>query len=71
MTNHIIYDGNFRYEIHKNGLFWKAYIYKNDRTSNYNLINTFRTLVKPDIKMIIENIEEISTEKNVIPQIIH
>ncbi|WP_319509003.1 hypothetical protein [uncultured Methanolobus sp.] len=49
---------DFGYEIHKNGLFWKTYIYKKYTESNYVLINTIRTLIEPDIKIILENVDE-------------
>lgn len=58
MRNQITDIGNFGYEIHKNGKFWKTYIYKKDTNSNYTLINTIRTLIEPEIKMILENINK-------------
>ncbi|WP_319508737.1 hypothetical protein [uncultured Methanolobus sp.] len=58
MNNQIADFRDFGYEIHKNGLFWKTYVYRKDTESNYALINTFRTLMEPDIKIILENVDE-------------
>lgn len=52
MTGQITYLGNYGYEIHKNGLFWKTYIYKKETDLNYLLVDTVRTLVEPEIKQL-------------------
>ncbi|WP_321429585.1 hypothetical protein [uncultured Methanolobus sp.] len=57
MTEQITDYGNFGYEIHKSGHFWKTYIYRKDTELNYELVNTVRTLLEPQVEMILGNIE--------------
>lgn len=50
---------DFGYEIHKNGLFWRTYIYKKESPSSYELINILRSLVEPSDDNIHRNIDQI------------